>query len=286
MTGCRSPPIMRQTPGPDPVTPPVLAHLGAGATPKGAVHEEVHLAARGDGPGRRSRPRGDAEGHGRHGQADRRHHLAGSRRVLRVLGQRGYRQHLRAPHHVRPEGCQQAQGRAGRELDGRRRRQDLHVQDAEGNQVPLGEPGDRAGRRLLAPAGGDHEQDAGVHPHSVRLHQGEREGEDPGDRRSDAGHRDGRGGGADLLLLLPHRRHRRGGGHEDRPVAREGRRLRERVAQDELRRGSGPFKLVSWKAKESYTLERWDGYWGTKALPRAWSPPHPGRDPAPPPREG
>ena len=32
--------------------------------------------------------------------------------------------------------------------------------------------------------------------------------------------------------------------------------------------GSGPFKLVSWKAKESYTLERWDGYWGTKALPR------------------
>ena len=32
--------------------------------------------------------------------------------------------------------------------------------------------------------------------------------------------------------------------------------------------GSGPFKLVSWKAKESYVLERWDGYWGTKALPR------------------
>jgi peptide/nickel transport system substrate-binding protein len=32
--------------------------------------------------------------------------------------------------------------------------------------------------------------------------------------------------------------------------------------------GTGPFKLVSWKAKESYTLERWDGYWGTKALPR------------------
>jgi peptide/nickel transport system substrate-binding protein len=32
--------------------------------------------------------------------------------------------------------------------------------------------------------------------------------------------------------------------------------------------GSGPFKLVSWKAKESYTLERWDGYWGTKALPK------------------
>jgi peptide/nickel transport system substrate-binding protein len=32
--------------------------------------------------------------------------------------------------------------------------------------------------------------------------------------------------------------------------------------------GSGPFKLVSWKAKESYTLESWDGYWGTKALPK------------------
>jgi peptide/nickel transport system substrate-binding protein len=32
--------------------------------------------------------------------------------------------------------------------------------------------------------------------------------------------------------------------------------------------GSGPFKLVSWKPNESYTLERWDGYWGAKALPR------------------
>jgi peptide/nickel transport system substrate-binding protein len=32
--------------------------------------------------------------------------------------------------------------------------------------------------------------------------------------------------------------------------------------------GTGPFKLVSWKANESYTLERWDGYHGTKALPR------------------
>ncbi len=31
---------------------------------------------------------------------------------------------------------------------------------------------------------------------------------------------------------------------------------------------SGPFKLVSWKANESYTLERWDGYHGSKALPR------------------
>jgi peptide/nickel transport system substrate-binding protein len=32
--------------------------------------------------------------------------------------------------------------------------------------------------------------------------------------------------------------------------------------------GTGPFKLASWKANESYTLERWDGYWGTKAIPR------------------
>jgi peptide/nickel transport system substrate-binding protein len=31
---------------------------------------------------------------------------------------------------------------------------------------------------------------------------------------------------------------------------------------------SGPFKLVSWKAGESYTLERADGYHGTKALAR------------------
>lgn len=32
--------------------------------------------------------------------------------------------------------------------------------------------------------------------------------------------------------------------------------------------GTGPFKLVSWKAGESYTLERWDGYHGARALPR------------------
>jgi peptide/nickel transport system substrate-binding protein len=32
--------------------------------------------------------------------------------------------------------------------------------------------------------------------------------------------------------------------------------------------GSGPFKLVSWKANESYVLERNDNYGGPKALPR------------------
>jgi peptide/nickel transport system substrate-binding protein len=32
--------------------------------------------------------------------------------------------------------------------------------------------------------------------------------------------------------------------------------------------GTGRFRLVSWKAGESYTLERWDGYHGTKAVPR------------------
>jgi peptide/nickel transport system substrate-binding protein len=32
--------------------------------------------------------------------------------------------------------------------------------------------------------------------------------------------------------------------------------------------GSGPFKLVSWKANDSYVLERNDNYSGTKALPR------------------
>jgi peptide/nickel transport system substrate-binding protein len=32
--------------------------------------------------------------------------------------------------------------------------------------------------------------------------------------------------------------------------------------------GSGPFKLVSWKANDSYVLERNDNYHGTKALPR------------------
>jgi peptide/nickel transport system substrate-binding protein len=33
--------------------------------------------------------------------------------------------------------------------------------------------------------------------------------------------------------------------------------------------GSGPFKLVTWKPNESYTLARHDDYWGpTKAIPR------------------
>lgn len=32
--------------------------------------------------------------------------------------------------------------------------------------------------------------------------------------------------------------------------------------------GSGPFKLVSWKANDRYVLERNDGYHGTKALPK------------------
>jgi peptide/nickel transport system substrate-binding protein len=32
--------------------------------------------------------------------------------------------------------------------------------------------------------------------------------------------------------------------------------------------GSGPFKLVSWKANDSYVLERNDNYHGTKAVPR------------------
>jgi peptide/nickel transport system substrate-binding protein len=32
--------------------------------------------------------------------------------------------------------------------------------------------------------------------------------------------------------------------------------------------GSGPFKLVSWKASDRYVLERNDGYHGTKALPK------------------
>ena len=62
-----------------------------------------------------------------------------------------------------------------------RGRQDLHVQDAKGHQVRLRQPGDSPGCGLLAPAGRDHEQDARVHPDPVRLHQGERQGEDPGD---------------------------------------------------------------------------------------------------------
>jgi ABC-type transport system substrate-binding protein len=32
--------------------------------------------------------------------------------------------------------------------------------------------------------------------------------------------------------------------------------------------GTGPWKLVEWKRKDSMRLERWDGYWGAKAQAR------------------
>ena len=51
-----------------------------------------------------------------------------------------------------------------------RRRRHLHLQDAPGRQVPLRQPGDRRGRRLVAAARGDPRQDPGLHPDPVRLH--------------------------------------------------------------------------------------------------------------------
>ena len=114
------------------------------------------------------------------------------------------------------------------------------------------------------------------------------EGEDQGDRRPDAGHRDRRAVGADLLLLLPDRRRRRRRRHEDasRRTRRTATSGNEWLKTNSA--GSGPFKLVSWKANEPYTLERWDGYWGTKALPRRVIVRHvpEAADPAPAAREG
>ena len=113
----------------------------------------------------------------------------------------------------------------------------------------------------------DHEQDARVHPHPVRLHQGEREGEDQATDDQTLVVETGEqvaptffyycltaviGGVVDMKTVQSH--------EKDGDFGNEW--LKTNSA------GSGPFKLVSWKAKESYTLERWDGYWGTKALPR------------------
>ena len=51
---------------------------------------------------------------------------------------------------------------------------------------------------------------------------------------------------------------------------------------------SGPFKVVSWKASESYTLERWDGYHGTQGDSASGRRPPRARagDPAAAPGEG
>ncbi len=81
---------------------------------------------------------------------------------------------LRPAGHLPGRRRREARGPRRRELDGQRRRQDLHLQDPRRHQVPLRQPADRRGRRLLAAARGDAQQDARLHPHPVRLHPGER----------------------------------------------------------------------------------------------------------------
>ena len=70
----------------------------------------------------------------------------------------------------------------------------------------------------------------------VRLHQGQRQGEGQGDRRQHARDRDREGVRADVLLQLPDRRGRLGRRHEDGRGQREGRRFRQRLAEDQLGR--------------------------------------------------
>ena len=123
-----------------------------------------------------------------------------------------------------------------------------------------GNPLARRGRRLVLAAGGQAQQDAGLHPHPVRLHAGQRRAEDQGDRRSDLHGRARQALRADLLPLLPDGDRRLGGRQGAGPPARAGRRPRPRVAADQLRR-LGPLPHVAWKPNESWTLEKNPDYW-------------------------
>ena len=117
-----------------------------------------------------------------------------------------------------------------------------------GHQVPLRQPADRAGRRLLAAARGQAQPVARLHPDPVRLHAREHGRDDQGHRRQHAGAHARQALRADLPALLPDRRRRLGGRHEARPGAREGRRHGPRVAQDQLGR-LGPVQAARLEAQ-------------------------------------
>ena len=117
-----------------------------------------------------------------------------------------------------------------RELGDRRRRQDLHLQGQGRHHLPFRQSADRRGRRLVAAARDQAQQDAGVHPDPVRLHAGERRGPDPGGRRPHLHGRARPALRADLLPLLPDRDRRLGGRQAAGAGARAGRRSRPRLA--------------------------------------------------------
>ena len=130
----------------------------------------------------------------------------------------------------------QALRRSGQVLDRLARRQDLQLRAEAGTEVRVGQRADRRGRRVFAAARGAARQDAGVHPDPVRLHQGQRQGQDQADGSVDADDRDREVVCAVLRAELPDgecRRHRR---QEAGAVEGAEQRPGLRLAQDQLRR--------------------------------------------------
>ena len=157
-----------------------------------------------------------------------------------------------------------------------------------GHQVPLRQPADRQGRRLLAAARGQAQPVAGLHPDPVRLHAREHGRDDQGHRRQHARPDPGQALRADLPALLPDRRRRLGGRHASWSQEHE---KDGDMGHDWLKTnsaGSGPFKLRAWKPNESVALDANPDYWrGAPKFKRVVTRhiPEP-RDPAPAAGEG
>ena len=94
--------------------------------------------------------------------------------ILRVQRQRSRRKHLSPPGRPRQHRPQQGRRRRRAVLDRQPRRHHHHLQAQEQRLFPVRQGADRRRRRLLAPARREAEQDAGLHRHPVRLHQGQR----------------------------------------------------------------------------------------------------------------
>ena len=125
----------------------------------------------------------------------------------------------------------------------------------DGLEVPLRQPGTPGGRRVLARARGQAQQDPGVHRHPVRLERGQR-------RRSGRSRRRPARQGHHRRGVLPRSgveralgRHRIGGrpGTRALPRARRGPRLR--MAEVEQRRFRPLQAEKTWKANETVVLE-------------------------------
>ena len=169
-----------------------------------------------------------------------------------------------------------------------RRRPAGHLQDPPRHQVPLRQPADRAGRRLLAAARGQAQPLAGLHPDPVRLHAREHGRDDQGHRRRHAGPDPRQALRADLPALLPDRRRRLGGRHEARAWSTR----RTATWATSGSRPTRPAPARSSCAPGSPTRAwRYDAnpdYWrGAPKFKRDRHPPHPrARDAAPAAREG